>query len=63
MRNKIFLILSFLSFMGFPFLAQAGVNDDLTQFFNKLGGSSNITRSGAYQDQTAGFYTGGKGYF
>lgn len=37
----------------------ANVNQDLTLFFNKLGGASNISRPGAYQDQTAGFYTGG----
>ncbi|HUX79611.1 MAG TPA: conjugal transfer protein TraH [Alphaproteobacteria bacterium] len=41
-----------------PF-AQANVNTDLTQFFNKLGGASNMSRSCAYQDQTAGYYTGG----
>lgn len=37
----------------------ANVNTDLTHFFNKLGGASNISRPGAYQDQTAGYYTGG----
>ena len=35
------------------------VSSDLTKFFNKLGGASNVTRAGAYQDQTAGYYTGG----
>lgn len=39
--------------------AQADVNRDLSSFFNKLGGASNVTRPGAYQDQSAGFYTGG----
>src|SRR3990167_497649 len=38
---------------------EADVNKDLTQFFNKLGATSNISRPGAYQDQTAGYYTGG----
>lgn len=39
--------------------AQADVNRDLTNFFHQLGGASNITKAGAYQDQSAGFYTGG----
>ena len=38
---------------------QADVNHDLTLFFNKLGHASNLSRPGAYQDQTAGYYTGG----
>lgn len=37
----------------------SSVNKDLSHFFTKLGGGSNLTRAGAYQDQTAGFYTGG----
>jgi len=37
----------------------AGINNDLTNFFNKMGGASNISRPGVYQDQAAGFYTGG----
>lgn len=43
--------------LNFPLYGN--VNRDLTQFFNKLGGASNISRPGAYQDQTAGYYTGG----
>lgn len=39
--------------------AYADANSNLTNFFNKLGGASNVTRAGAYQDQAAGFYTGG----
>lgn len=39
--------------------SHAGVNEDLGSFFNKMGGASNATRGGAYQDQSAGFYTGG----
>ena len=52
--------------LGFVFLTislnnrvQADVNHDLTLFFNKLGHASNLSRPGAYQDQTAGYYTGG----
>ena len=52
--------------LGFVFLmaslnedVQADVNRDLTTFFNKLGQASNLSRPGAYQDQTAGYYTGG----
>ena len=40
-------------------IAHADVGKDLTKYFNKLGGSANVSRGGAYQDQTAGFYTGG----
>ena len=38
---------------------QADVNKDLNMFFTKLGSTSNVTRAGAYEDQAAGFYTGG----
>lgn len=53
-----------MKYVAFIFLllgsrAQADVNQDLTTFFNRLGGASNVTRAGAYQDQSAGFYTGG----
>jgi conjugative transfer pilus assembly protein TraH len=54
-----FIVLFFLFSVAFSPLAQANVNADLTQFFNKLGGASNMSRSCAYQDQTAGYYTGG----
>lgn len=40
--------------------AQADVSSNLTSFFNALGGSANITRPGAYQDQRGGYYTGGR---
>jgi conjugative transfer pilus assembly protein TraH len=40
-------------------LASASIDRDLTQFFNKLGGSANVSNPGAYKDQTAGYYTGG----
>jgi len=39
--------------------AHADVGKNLTTFFNKLGGASNISKPGAYEDQQAGFYTGG----
>jgi conjugative transfer pilus assembly protein TraH len=35
------------------------VGQDLTRFFNKLGGAANVSNPGAYKDQTAGYYTGG----
>src|SRR4051812_8521066 len=37
----------------------AGINEDLMAFFKSAGMASNVTTPGAYQDQTAGFYTGG----
>ncbi len=37
----------------------AAIRDDLTTFFNRAGMQSNINSVGAYQDQAAGYYTGG----
>lgn len=39
--------------------SNAGVNGAMTELFNKMGGASNTSRAGAYQDQSAGYYTGG----
>ncbi|ODU78385.1 MULTISPECIES: conjugal transfer protein TraH [Novosphingobium] len=39
--------------------AQAGVNAELNNFFNQMGGSANVTGPSAYQGQSAGYYTGG----
>lgn len=38
---------------------KADVNSDLNDFFNKLGGGSNVTSGGAWQGQSAGYLTGG----
>lgn len=49
-------------FCGLSFLsvaALANVNHDLTNFFNDLGFSSNVTAPNAYQSQEAGYYSGG----
>lgn len=54
--NKI--ILGFIALFSCTSL-EAGVQNSLNGFFNKMGGASNISRPGAYQDQSAGFYTGG----
>jgi conjugative transfer pilus assembly protein TraH len=37
----------------------ASIEEDLKQFFNNVGMSSNINSSGSYKDQAAGYYTGG----
>lgn len=51
-------ILTFLALLsGSP--ANADVNKDLGAFFEKLGANTNATEGKAYQDQTAGYYTGG----
>lgn len=47
--NLIFQHLSFAS----------GVDDDLNNYFNNMGFSTNITSPQAYQSQQAGYYTGG----
>lgn len=36
-----------------------GIGEDLMTFFKSAGIASNVTSPGSYQDQTAGFYTGG----
>lgn len=55
--TKYFILLSFLLI---PQLTHAkGIGQDLMQFFKKAGLASNVTTPGSYQDQTAGFYTGG----
>ncbi len=36
-----------------------GIGEDLMSFFKSASIASNVTTPGAYQDQTAGFYTGG----
>jgi conjugative transfer pilus assembly protein TraH len=38
---------------------KAGIGEDLMGFFKDAGMASNVTRPGSFQDQTAGFYTGG----
>ena len=40
-------------------VSSKGINEELRRFFNKAGMTSNVTSPGVYQDQTAGFYTGG----
>jgi conjugative transfer pilus assembly protein TraH len=36
-----------------------GIGEDLMGFFKSASMASNVTTPGTYQDQTAGFYTGG----
>jgi conjugative transfer pilus assembly protein TraH len=38
----------------------AGMQDNLEKAFQALGMANNITEGGGYQDQTGGFYTGGR---
>ena len=38
---------------------EAKIEDDLKNFFDKIGMNSNINSPGVYQDQAAGYYTGG----
>src|SRR6185295_20074410 len=54
-KISLYFILFFLFFK----IAHAGINDDLNNYFNKLGFSSNVTGSNAYHGQSAGFYSGG----
>ena len=59
MKKYLLFILIYINFFWLNSFVCADVNRDLTGFFNKLGGASNISRPGSYQDQSAGFYTGG----
>jgi conjugative transfer pilus assembly protein TraH len=40
-------------------LAHATIDNDLKDFFASVGMKSNVSTSGAFQDQAAGYYTGG----
>lgn len=40
-------------------LAHAAIDNDLKDFFASVGMKSNVSTGGAFQDQTAGYYTGG----
>ena len=42
-----------------PTITAKGIGEDLMSFFKSAGIAGNVTTPGAYQDQTAGFYTGG----
>jgi len=42
-----------------PDPCKAGIGEDLMGFFKSAGMASNVTTPGSYQDQAAGFYTGG----
>jgi conjugative transfer pilus assembly protein TraH len=51
-----FLLFIFLLFTNPLF---ASIEGDLRKFFDQVGMQSNVNSPGAYQDQTAGYYTGG----
>lgn len=59
MRIHFYLACLVLLLMFYFNSAFAGVNDDLNNYFNGLGFSSNVTSPQAYHGQQAGFYTGG----
>lgn len=54
----LFLIILFFEFISFDIKA-SGLKGNLDKFFTSLGTNSNISRPGAYEDQAAGYYTGG----
>lgn len=58
-QYKIILLIVFFIVTFYSNLTRAGVNDDLNNYFNNLGFSSNITSPQAYHGQQAGYYTGG----
>ena len=52
------LFLFFITFISF-IPAYAGINSDLEDFFKSMGSVTNSTNASVYQDQAAGYYTGG----
>lgn len=54
---RTFFLLSLL--LAPQFSHSKGISNDLMAFFKKAGLTSNVTTPRSYQDQTAGFYTGG----
>ena len=54
MLKKLSFLYIFVSFEVF-----GGIGDDLEGFFHKMGASVNVTTPGAFQDQAAGYYSGG----
>jgi len=53
------MIKKLLSIILISNLAHATIENDLKGFFDAVGMKSNLSTSGAFQDQTAGYYTGG----
>ncbi|MDO9840557.1 conjugal transfer protein TraH [Glaesserella parasuis] len=45
-----------------PSFVQADINSDLNDFFNKLGGGSNLSQSGVIKAQSLGYLVGGSFY-
>lgn len=58
LSNQIIFSLIFITGLSSNVLAK-GIAEDLMNFFKNAGMASNVTMPGSYQDQTAGFYTGG----
>lgn len=55
--NKITYFLLGAFFSSFPL--QAGIESDLKSFVEQMGTASNVTKGGAYHDQSGGYYSGG----
>ena len=53
------IALSFLVALFICTPVYAGIKEDMSHYFDKLGFSSNITSAQSYQTQQAGYYTGG----
>jgi conjugative transfer pilus assembly protein TraH len=59
MRKSLLIVLINIVFLMNTRLVFADINQDLTNYFNGLGFSSNVTSPHAYLGQEAGYYTGG----
>jgi conjugative transfer pilus assembly protein TraH len=49
-------------FISLSFTALAGMENELESFFNNFGFKTNTTGAGVYEDQSGGYYTGGRLY-
>lgn len=54
MKRKLYFL-----FFIFINVLHADISGDLMDFFKSAGMASNVTKGGAYKDQSAGYYTGG----
>lgn len=53
-----FMMIRIILLIFVPFISMASdISDDMSNFWNNMGGSSNITGSSSYKGQAAGFYS------
>jgi conjugative transfer pilus assembly protein TraH len=56
-KAKFILVISYLIILNSNQASATDIGGSMAKFWNDMGGSTNITKSGAYQGQSAGYYT------